>query len=107
MKNYHNWLSALPGRIIFVGYPLVFDFGFIGYYLLCFVGNNPFGFNTLAIRCVALGLLGSLFQRANSKYFPTSWFENLPHTHIAIEDALEQGTAFCNLLCEAKQKRSK
>lgn len=107
MKKYHDWLSALPGRIIFVGHPLVFDFAFIDYYLRRFVGNNPFGFDAIDIRSVALGYLGGTFQGASPHHFPKAWFENLPHTHIAIEDALEQGIAFCNLLGEAKRKRSK
>lgn len=104
MKNYHAWLNKLPGRIIFVGHPVVFDFGFINYYLLRFVGNNPFGFNTIDIRSLALGFLGTTFQKANPNNFPKAWFENLPHSHIALDDALEQGIAFCNLLHAVKQK---
>jgi len=107
MKNYHDWLTTLPGRIIFIAKPLVFDFGFIDYYLKRFVGTNPFGFSAIDIRSVALGFLGSSFQEAGSHHFPKDWFENLPHPHIAIEDALEQGIVFCNLLQSAKQKRSK
>lgn len=107
MKNYHDWLLSLPGRIIFVGYPLVFDFGFIDYYLMGFVGNNPFGFDKIDIRSAALGYLGSTFQGASPHHFPKAWFEKLPHTHIALDDALEQGIVFCNLLQAAKEKRSK
>jgi hypothetical protein len=31
---------------------------------------------------------------------PQRWFDDLPHTHIALDDAIEQGAAFCNMLAE-------
>jgi hypothetical protein len=29
---------------------------------------------------------------------PPEWLEALPHTHVALDDALEQGRLFCNML---------
>jgi hypothetical protein len=29
---------------------------------------------------------------------PKQWFDPLPHTHIALDDAMEQGALFCNML---------
>jgi hypothetical protein len=31
---------------------------------------------------------------------PEHWFDDLPHTHKALEDAIEQGALFCNMLAE-------
>jgi hypothetical protein len=31
---------------------------------------------------------------------PKHWFDQLPHTHIALDDAIEQGALFCNMLRE-------
>jgi hypothetical protein len=31
---------------------------------------------------------------------PRRWFDALPHTHLALEDAIEQGALFCNMLAE-------
>ncbi len=31
---------------------------------------------------------------------PRRWFEKLPHTHVALDDAIEQGALFCNMLAE-------
>jgi hypothetical protein len=28
------------------------------------------------------------------------WFDDLPHTHVALDDALGQGALFCNMLKE-------
>jgi hypothetical protein len=35
---------------------------------------------------------------------PKRWFDRLPHTHQALDDALEQGALFCNMLAENRQK---
>ena len=29
---------------------------------------------------------------------PPDWFDAVPHTHVAIDDAIEQGRLFCNML---------
>jgi hypothetical protein len=29
---------------------------------------------------------------------PKDWFDPLPHTHVAMDDAKEQGALFCNIL---------
>jgi hypothetical protein len=26
------------------------------------------------------------------------WFDPVPHTHVALDDAIEQGQLFCNML---------
>lgn len=40
------------------------------------------------------------FWRTGKQYLPKRWFEDLPHTHVALDDALEQGALFCNMLAE-------
>jgi hypothetical protein len=29
---------------------------------------------------------------------PKHWFDDHPHTHVALDDAIEQGALFCNML---------
>jgi len=31
---------------------------------------------------------------------PKEWFDKLPHTHKALDDAIGQGALFCNILAE-------
>jgi hypothetical protein len=31
---------------------------------------------------------------------PRRWFDDHPHTHRALDDAIEQGALFCNMLAE-------
>lgn len=100
MANYVNWLNQLPGRPIFVGYPVTFDFSFVLYYLERFANENPFGFSAIDLRSLAMGLHQTSFSKASKQHWPKHWFEDKPHTHVALDDAIEQGTAFCNILAE-------
>lgn len=106
MKNYCRWLERLPGNIIFIGHPLVFDFRFVDYYLYRFVGRNPFGYAAIDIRSYIMGMRNLRLKYANIDYLPKYLFDDLPHTHIALDDALEQGALFCNILM-AQQKHKK
>ena len=38
---------------------------------------------------------------------PRRWFDKLPHNHVALDDALEQGALFCNMLGENTQPEAK
>src|SRR3569623_1551097 len=40
------------------------------------------------------------FFKTGKSYLPKRWFEERPHTHVALDDALEQGVMFCNMLRE-------
>jgi hypothetical protein len=100
MREYLAWLKSLPGRIIFVGYPIAFDFTFVNEYLLRFTGENPFGFAVIDMRSYMMGLRGKSFRESGNNYWPKRWFEGHEHTHIALEDAIEQGIVFCNMLQE-------
>jgi hypothetical protein len=38
--------------------------------------------------------LSRLWQAVNAR----EWFDPVPHTHVALDDAIEQGRLFCNML---------
>src|SRR5439155_18311200 len=50
MQDYARWLQALPGKPVFVGYPAGYDFLFVYWYLIRFVGQSPFSFSALDIK---------------------------------------------------------
>ncbi len=33
---------------------------------------------------------------------PAAWFDPAPHTHVALDDAIEQGRLFCNMLAATR-----
>jgi hypothetical protein len=106
MKNYVKWLNSLPGKPVFVGYPAAYDFMFVYWYLINFTGESPFSHSALDIKSYAMAVLGTNFRETSKRRMPSHWFDNLPHTHVALDDAIEQGALFCNILFEQKASRS-
>lgn len=100
MKDYRDWLNSLPGKPVFVGYPAAFDFMFIHWYLNKFADESPFSFFALDIKSYAMAMLKTKFRETVKNNMPKHWFDDLPHTHVALDDAIEQGALFCNMLAE-------
>jgi 3' exoribonuclease, RNase T-like len=104
MHRYLDWIKSLPGKPVFVGYPAGFDFLFVYWYLIRFTGESPFSFSALDIKSYAMAVLKTDFKKTVKGKMPRHWFEKLPHTHVALDDALEQGILFCNILAENIEK---
>jgi hypothetical protein len=98
MPAYVNWLKSLPGAPVFVAYPAAYDFMFVYWYLIRFAGESPFSFSALDIKSYAMAVLGTKFRQSTKKTMPKEWFDSLPHTHNALDDAIGQGALFCNML---------
>lgn len=104
MKDYLKWVKALPGVPVFVGYPAAYDFLFVYWYLIHFTGESPFSHSALDIKTLAMVLLKTGYRKATKRNMPKQWFDPLPHTHHALDDAIEQGALFCNMLKEVRSK---
>jgi hypothetical protein len=102
MAQYVKWLARLPGRPVFVGYPAAFDFTFVYWYLVRFAGSSPFGHSALDIKTYAMVLLGTPYRGTIKRTMPRRWFSSRRHTHVALDDAIEQGLLFCNMLRESR-----
>ncbi len=100
MPRYVSWLKGLPAKPVFVGYPAVFDFMFITYYLHRFAGESPFSYFALDIKTYAMALMKKNLYDVYKDSMPKHWFDELPYTHIALDDAMSQGALFCNMLAE-------
>lgn len=98
MPNYVAWLKTLPGKPVFIGYPASYDFMFVYWYLMRFAGESPFSHSALDIKTLAMALLKTGYRDATKRNMPKAWFDKLPHTHVALDDAIEQGALFCNML---------
>ncbi len=98
MVRYVDWLKCLPGRPVFVAYPAAFDYPFVQWYLARYANENPFGYAVIDIRSYAMGMLGRTYRACRRDALPEAWFDPLPHTHVALDDAIEQGHWFCNML---------
>ena len=104
MRDYAGWLQRLPGKPVLVGYPAAYDFMFVYWYLIRFTGESPFSHSALDIKTLAMAALGCGYRDATKRRMPRRWFDPAPHTHVALDDALEQGALFCNILAELRGK---
>ncbi len=99
MPRYVEWVKSLGGKPVFVAYPFGFDFTFMYYYMHRFAGESPFKCAGLDIRSYAMAVVKQEFRSTHKDTTPKEWREpNLPHNHIALDDAIEQGAWFCNML---------
>ena len=108
MPEYVDWVKGLPGKPVFVGYPVAYDFMFVHWYLHMFGGESPFSHSALDIKTFAMVLLRTGYLDATKRNMPDRWIDELPHTHEALDDAIEQGALFCSMFAEwrAETERS-
>jgi hypothetical protein len=108
MENFLTWVESLEGRPVAVCYPAGFDFTFVYWYLMHFVKRSPFSFSALDIKSYVSAMLKIPYRDATKKNMPKRWFSNSPHTHQSLDDAIEQGELFINILQEnLKMKNGK
>jgi hypothetical protein len=98
MIRYVSWLKTLKGKPVFVAYPAGFDFLFVYWYLMRFTGESPFSHSALDMKSYAMALLKIGYRDSTKRNMPKQWFDAMPHTHVALDDAVEQGALFCNML---------
>lgn len=104
MPEYVRWIRSLPGKPVFVAYPAGFDFLFVYWYLIRFAGESPFSHSALDMKSFAMAILGRDYRESTKRNMPKSWFDPLPHTHVALDDAIEQGALFCNMLDDRNRR---
>ena len=107
MKRYVAWIATLPGKPVFVAYPAGFDFLFVCWYLIRFTGASPFSHSALDMKTFAMALLKKDYRDSTKRNMPKAWFDPLPHSHVALDDAIEQGALFCNMLAENRRPHTR
>lgn len=100
MRRYVEWIKGHKGSPVFVAYPAGFDFLFVYWYLIKFAGESPFSHSALDMKTFAMATLKTDYRQSTKRNMPKRWFDKMPHTHVALDDALEQGALFCNMLKE-------
>lgn len=101
MVDCKSWLDEIRsfGRPIVCGAPSGFDFTFMYYYFQRFLGESPMGFASLDLRSYAAAVMKRQYRQVGKRQYPAEWIdENLPHTHVALDDAIEQGCILINMM---------
>jgi hypothetical protein len=100
MKQFVEWVASVPGKPVCVAYPVGFDFLFVYWYLIRFAGRSPFSFSALDIKTYAMAVMAKPYRESAKRNMPRRWFSEARHTHIAEDDAIEQGQLFVAMLRE-------
>ena len=97
MADYVAWLDTLPGKPVFVAYPAGFDFTFVYWYLIKFAKKSPFSHSALDVKTYAMCVMKTRYRDSTKRNMPRKWFPAVKHTHVALDDAREQGLLFINM----------
>jgi hypothetical protein len=100
-----DWVNSFGGKVVCVGYPATFDFLFIYWYTVFFRFESPFSFSALDIKSYVSAVLKKPYRESTKRNMPNRWFPKQKHTHVAVDDAVEQGALFMNILLEHTQGR--
>lgn len=110
MTEAAEWVERVSRdfRPVLVAYPVAFDWSFLYWYFARFSDRpSPFGHSScLDIRTLYQTIAGSVFDRSGKESMPDFLKPGDPHTHNALDDAIEQGALFANLFEFAARRRN-
>ena len=98
------WCKSLHvhGKPCAVGAPAAYDYGaWLYWYLVYALGDIPdLGFSALDLKSFAFGRMpGTRYRSLGKSTYDPEWFDpDVPHTHVALDDAIEQGTIIVNAI---------
>ena len=100
MTRFAQWVREIAGegRPVFIAYPASFDWNWVSTYLARYAPENPFGFSgVLDMKTMYLVKAGVRIGKAAKRAMPSHLLSTRPHTHNALDDAIEQADLFANL----------
>lgn len=102
MKTFAEWVKTVSEKTtpVFVGFNACFDWAFVNWYFHRFLGENLFGFGAIDIKSYYMGMVGCQWAATRSSKIPEKYKGAAPHTHNALDDAIEQGQMFELMLQE-------
>jgi hypothetical protein len=108
MQAFVDWVDDAPGKPVFVSFS-TWDWVFVYYYLIRFVGRSPFGHSSLDLKSLYMGVHGTSWAATGKRHIARVHPELLeglgPHSHNALEDAVEQAGLCRRLFDQATSTR--
>ncbi len=105
MTAFADWMLKLCRKhddavAVCTGFPIAFDFMFVNWYLIKYSQTpSPFGHGrTKDIKEAYAAKAHTTIINSTKRNMPRSLFSKLPHTHNALDDAVEQGMLFQNIV---------
>lgn len=98
-RRFGDWVKGLRGNPVLATWPS-WDYMWVHWYFLRFVGKSPFGLGALDIKTLAWTALGTTaFKDTGKRNLPTAWFDGAPaHNHQGLDDAIGQGMLLIHAL---------
>jgi DNA polymerase III epsilon subunit-like protein len=96
MAKLRDWVKKVSGaaKPVFVGFDAGFDWSFVNWYFIHFLGENPFGFAPLDVKAYYMGLIGCDWEETKSSRVRCEFQPAKQGDHNALTDARAQAEMF-------------
>ena len=107
ITKFHEWIESNLSEDcnpVFVGLNAPFDWGFVNFYFLKYLGKNPFGFTALDIKALFMGATGCSWRDTKSSAINVIVKPTKKGDHNALHDAQYQAELFRSVYKMSKRK---
>ncbi|SDJ61092.1 3'-5' exoribonuclease domain-containing protein [Streptomyces indicus] len=101
LREFSAWVREVSAgtQPVMCGYPASYDWTFLYWYLLRFTGGSPFGHSgCLDLKSLYAAKANLPLRAVAKRTMPRELLPGRPHTHHALDDAVEQAELCSNLL---------
>ncbi|QFR01187.1 exonuclease [Streptomyces phaeolivaceus] len=101
LRQFASWVREVCGdaQPVMCGYPASYDWTFLYWYLIRFTGASPFGHSgCLDMKTLYATKAGVPLRAVSKRAMPRHLLPRSPHTHHALDDAIEQAELLANLM---------
>ncbi|MFJ1809260.1 MULTISPECIES: exonuclease [unclassified Streptomyces] len=101
LARFTDWVREVSGdaQPVMCGYPASYDWTFLYWYLIRFTGESPFGHSgCLDMKTLYATKAGLPLRAVAKRTMPAHLLSRRPHTHHALDDAVEQAELLANLM---------
>ncbi|WP_330299350.1 MTH938/NDUFAF3 family protein [Streptomyces sp. NBC_00503] len=109
MAEFRAWVREVSAgaQPVMCGYPASFDWTFLYWYLMSFGGESPFGHSgCLDMKTLYATKAQVPLRSAVKRHMPPHLLSRRPHTHHALDDAIEQAELMSSLMLWEPPARS-
>ena len=107
MLQFNTWLNDQAGPnqpLVLVAFNAPFDWMFVNFYFIHYLGTNPFGHAALDMKALYMGMAGVAWRKTSWRFIDPHVVEVKGLTHHALQDALDQAKLFKKLLDDLRKK---